>query len=72
MMPRPGWNGRGVQAAKNPQIEINMGHIVEFDLRYRRAVSAKNRTELLHLAAWAESKGLTLGHKAHQAAQDLT
>lgn len=71
MSQRPSWNGRGVQAAKNPQIEINMDNIATFDQRLMAATGARDRDALLELAAWAYRNGLTLGHKAISAADGM-
>jgi hypothetical protein len=67
MMPRPGWNGRGVQAAKNPQIDINIINIAEFDKRLKSGINNRDHEELWELIQWADAKGLTLGHKAQEA-----
>ena len=63
---------RGNTVAKNPAIERNMDLIVTFDKRYNRFLTAHDAQGMRDLATWANDNGLTLSHKARQAAEEMT
>ena len=57
--------------AKNPQIAVNIERLVEFDQRYRKALSTRSAEEMRKLAAWAEAHRMSLARKAIKAAEEL-
>lgn len=61
----------GARCAKNDKITANVARIIEFDQRFQRAMSDVSISEMLELADWAQSHGLTLARKAQAAAMEL-